>query len=262
MDQEKIGRFIAKCRKEKELTQEQLANIINVNTKVVSKWENGLSVPHTLILMQLCEALDITVSELLNAQKKSLSHNEIENDKNNDINKLEKIEGGNPKKKLFNYLIIIVVIMCFISFFVFFSFRNTDKDKNCVYVVTSKDNRFLINGIITNNQNQNFLSINTLGVDSQLNNSLYAFQYSLIVDSTVVYQIGNLSLYDYNSNDPLFYFNDKFNEIDIYIEEDSKTSESVLEDILSKNIILEILYLDEELSVNTIEVPLAINEVN
>ena len=69
MDQIKIGRFIAECRKQKTLSQLQLAAMLKITDKAVSKWERGISKPSSSIMLELCEILDISVSELLNGEK-------------------------------------------------------------------------------------------------------------------------------------------------------------------------------------------------
>ena len=69
MSDNKIGSFIQLSRKEKGLTQKDLAEQIGVSDKTISKWENGNSVPDTAILNSLCEALDISVNELLSGEK-------------------------------------------------------------------------------------------------------------------------------------------------------------------------------------------------
>lgn len=66
MDQKKIGKLITSKRKEKRLTQEQLAERLGVTNKAVSKWENGKSMPDIGIIQDLCKILDITVTTLLN----------------------------------------------------------------------------------------------------------------------------------------------------------------------------------------------------
>lgn len=68
MDQKKSGQFILQLRKEKGLTQKQLADEIGVSDKAVSKWENGNGMPDTGLLVPLCNALDITVNELLSGE--------------------------------------------------------------------------------------------------------------------------------------------------------------------------------------------------
>lgn len=65
MDQERIGAFIAAMRKEKGMTQEQLAEKLNVNNKTVSRWETGKNMPDYSILESLTSELDITVNELI-----------------------------------------------------------------------------------------------------------------------------------------------------------------------------------------------------
>lgn len=69
MNQEKIGTFISECRKQKNFTQEQLANILGVSNRTISKWENGNCMPDYSILPLLCETLDITINELLSGEK-------------------------------------------------------------------------------------------------------------------------------------------------------------------------------------------------
>ena len=68
MNQEKIGRFIAKCRKEKNLTQMQLAEKLNITDRAVSKWERGKAMPDVSIMLDLCNILEITVNDLLNGE--------------------------------------------------------------------------------------------------------------------------------------------------------------------------------------------------
>lgn len=65
MDQIKIGKFIAECRKKKNLTQMQLALKLNITDRAISKWENGKSLPDSGLMIDLCNILDITVNELL-----------------------------------------------------------------------------------------------------------------------------------------------------------------------------------------------------
>lgn len=69
MDLIKIGKFIADCRKNKKITQEQLAEKLSVTDRAVSKWERGLSLPDAGKMLDLCNILDINVNELLNGEK-------------------------------------------------------------------------------------------------------------------------------------------------------------------------------------------------
>ena len=69
MDQIKIGKFISKKRKERDLTQAQLAERLNITSKAVSKWECGKSMPDSSIMLELCDTLKITVNDLLCGEK-------------------------------------------------------------------------------------------------------------------------------------------------------------------------------------------------
>ena len=71
MDQIKTGKFIAEERKNKKLTQRQLADILNISDKTISKWETGNGFPEISLLQPLCQALDISVNELLSGERLS-----------------------------------------------------------------------------------------------------------------------------------------------------------------------------------------------
>ena len=68
MDQLKTGKFIAELRKEKGLTQMQLAERLGITDKAVSKWERGIAMPDSSIMIELCNILGITVNELLRGE--------------------------------------------------------------------------------------------------------------------------------------------------------------------------------------------------
>ncbi len=69
MDQIKIGKFIAECRKKKNLTQAQLAEKLSITDRAVSKWETGNAMPDSDVMLELCEILEISVNELLSGEK-------------------------------------------------------------------------------------------------------------------------------------------------------------------------------------------------
>lgn len=69
MNQEVIGKFISSCRKDKGLTQTQLAEMLNITNRAVSKWETGKSCPDVSIMLELCDILGITVNELLSGER-------------------------------------------------------------------------------------------------------------------------------------------------------------------------------------------------
>lgn len=69
MNQEKIGKFISELRKEKNLTQEKLAEKLGITKNAVSKWERGLSLMDISLLKPLSEILDVSITEILNGER-------------------------------------------------------------------------------------------------------------------------------------------------------------------------------------------------
>ncbi len=80
MDQIKIGKFIAECRKDKNLTQAQLAEQLNITDKAISKWERGIAMPDSSIMLELCNILGISVNELLSGEKILMENNKQKNE--------------------------------------------------------------------------------------------------------------------------------------------------------------------------------------
>ena len=72
MDQKRIGAFIAQCRKEKNLTQMQLAELLGITNQAVSKWENGRGMPDVSLLQPLCAVLGISLNELFSGEHISM----------------------------------------------------------------------------------------------------------------------------------------------------------------------------------------------
>ena len=69
MDQEKIGKFIANCRKEKNITQQELAEKLGVSDRTIGNWENGRNMPDLSLFKPLCQELDITLNDLISGEK-------------------------------------------------------------------------------------------------------------------------------------------------------------------------------------------------
>ena len=110
MDQKKIGRFICSLRKEKQLTQEQLAEKLGVSINAVSKWERGLSFPDVSLYKDLCKELDINIEELINGEKSKSS-----TAKEKAILNVVKTNKNEKKKKniiiiVFTFLITLLII--------------------------------------------------------------------------------------------------------------------------------------------------------
>ena len=69
MNQERIGKFIAKCRKDKKMTQSELAEKLGVTDKSIGNWENGRNMPDLALFKPLCDELGITINDLMSGEK-------------------------------------------------------------------------------------------------------------------------------------------------------------------------------------------------
>lgn len=115
MNQIEIGKFIAKCRKEKKITQAQLAEKLNITDRAVSKWETGKSMPDSSIMLELCQLLGITVNELLSGEKVNMDSLERKADEN--LIALKKKVDNNIAKNiiiavLFSVILFIGILVC------------------------------------------------------------------------------------------------------------------------------------------------------
>ena len=117
MDQEKVGKFIAKLRKEKGMTQEELAKKLNVTDRAISHWENGRRLPDIFLFKSICEIFNISVNELISGEK-SKNIND-----NYDKNIMKTIEYSNlainRKQKAINIILSILALIIIIFSFTF-----------------------------------------------------------------------------------------------------------------------------------------------
>ena len=107
MNQEKIGKFIASCRKECGYTQAALGEKLGITDRAVSKWETGKSLPDASIMLELCNLLKISVNELLTGE-----HIAMENYKEKAEENLLELQAKEVKaqKSLFRTELVFIVI--------------------------------------------------------------------------------------------------------------------------------------------------------
>ena len=117
MDQVKIGKFIARCRKSKGLTQLQLAEKLNITDRAISKWETGKGMPDTSIMLELCNELDITVNELLSGEVLEMNNYNEKAEQN--LLEMKKLKEESDKR-LLTMEIVIGVLSCLILFVLIF----------------------------------------------------------------------------------------------------------------------------------------------
>ena len=112
-----IGKFIQEIRKEKGLTQKELAELIGVSDKTISKWENGNSSPDTSMLMSLSEALEVTVNELLSAERIAPENYSMKAEET--IMTLMKENEAGKRTHLISQIIgVLLIVLAFILIFV------------------------------------------------------------------------------------------------------------------------------------------------
>lgn len=113
MNQEKIGKFIAECRKNKKLTQEKLAEQLGISNRAVSKWERGLNLPDASLMLELAKILNISVNELLSGEiiKEKEYMNKAEE---NLIELKEIIEKSNKRCLILEIVLITISVLAFV----------------------------------------------------------------------------------------------------------------------------------------------------
>lgn len=122
MDQLKVGKFISTNRKLKHMTQRELADILGISDKTISKWETGNGLPEVSLMLPLCEALDISVNELLSGEKLSII-NYQEKAEDNMLSLLKENEAN--RKRLFQTIVsIVTTIIASVSLIMMASFLN------------------------------------------------------------------------------------------------------------------------------------------
>ncbi len=112
MNQVKIGKFIAQCRKNKNMTQAELAEKLNITDRAISKWETGKGMPDSSIMLELCNELDITVNELLSGEEIEMNnYNKIAEENLLEFKKIDE-----TKNKMLLQLEVIIGILVSIAF--------------------------------------------------------------------------------------------------------------------------------------------------
>lgn len=143
-----IGQIIKGLRKRNGLTQSKLAEIIHVSDKTISKWELGLSVPESDILVKLSEYFDVSVEDLIKGNKKILITKDI-------------------KKKR----IMVGILICLIFILSILLFNSYYKRKSDVYVLSGNDN-YSLNGLIYNTSKKQVIELNNLSTKLDFGNDL------------------------------------------------------------------------------------------
>lgn len=130
MDQEKIGKFILELRKDKKMTQQELADKIGVTDRAISKWENGRGMPDISLMKPLCEILDITLNELISGEK----IDKKEYQKKSDENILKTIKYTNKKTNFFKkFLICLISVFLILILMFIIDVRKMNQNEEVVF---------------------------------------------------------------------------------------------------------------------------------
>lgn len=148
----KIGKFITDLRKEKNMTQEELAEKIPIGRQAVSKWERGVSIPDASTLIILSEIFDVTINDIL----KGKVVNSKDKEKKDEV-LLGLYDERNKNKKKLKYLFITILILIF-SFFIYYFFMSYGKTK--IYNVSGESEYSTsVNGVFVETNEKLYFTI-------------------------------------------------------------------------------------------------------
>ena len=211
MNQEKIGKFILKLRKEKNMTQKELANKIGVTDRAISKWENGRGLPDISLMKPLCDELGISINELISGE----IIDKIEYLDKFEESVLDTIDYSQKqiKKKRNKYAAILAILILFIIVFgtlfvidinrmknnepVFFSNWNFDyfppvnlDDEKITYSI---ENYIVTNGdeYKQHDNSKTFASVRTFLIQEKEENKLY-YVYAWVLEESFYYEDGKI----------------------------------------------------------------------
>lgn len=203
MDNNKIGKYIASLRKEKNLTQQQLGDKLFVTDKAVSKWERGLSLPDITILEKLANELDTDIYSILQIEKKN----------NVDMEKILEEERRKLKKELNKktfMFVLLIILACCIALFKLIPFgyniehtRYTHTDNKVVNLGVPK-----FSFLMKNNENSySYKSFRGPSVlKSELKSYLNTLNHITCNDTTYFYDAdANVTFVDYESHGNVLY---------------------------------------------------------
>lgn len=148
MNQEKIGKFIAYCRKEKNMTQEELAQKLHLTDKAISKWKNGRCLPDLSILEPLSKTLDVSINEILSGEK--IKEEELKD--HTDKNIIDVVNYSDEKIKRIKRTIkvssiIMIIALATLMFASDYDHIKEGKKPDFMFLVSKKDNKYTYLGL-------------------------------------------------------------------------------------------------------------------
>lgn len=236
MTEYSFGKTLAKLRKERKLTQQELADLLNVTNKTISKWETNTTAPDIDTLKRISQVLNVPVDVLLGNSQLTIT----------DKTSKHKL----TKKKLILLLSLLFVSLFFIYYLITNFILNTKS-----YSLVSGDNRFEIVGNITIERDCYYLSLIVKGINDKSfdNKIINNAEYSIVIDNKIIYNNGDAS--------SISLLVDK-QSLSKYISKISinhnDTKNKNLKSVLESGLILQIKYIDENNEINTINIPVLV----
>ena len=155
-----LGKFIAQIRQEKGITQEQLAEQLNIDKRKISRWENGNSTPELEMLIELCKIFNISLYELSIFQR--IPDDTLREKAIKKFKTIKDLKRFNLRKKIF--LIITILIGIFLGLTAIFTFDNYDTV--AIYRIKGEDKNFKLQGTYTRAKDYNVFNINKIGYEN------------------------------------------------------------------------------------------------
>lgn len=240
MDQVKIGKLIARLRKNKNLTQQALGDIMGVGHQAVSKWERGNCLPDISIINKLCEVLDITSDELLKGEL-------------NEENKIYLPTKNKLKYLWFLPVLILIIIACIILFLNKAKEPPVDTD---VYILRNAENGYYVSGQLVHTEDKLTIIINNIEFDNQLLNetTIKNYQYELLSEDTFIYGYGRIGTHELLDAPKAIDDFLKVFKFEYKIENQNKINK-----IINNNLILKFTFLTENDEIITKDIEIKVN---
>lgn len=236
MTENSFGKTLAKLRKERKLTQQELADLLHVTNKTISKWETNTTAPDIDTLKRISQVLNVPVDVLLGNSKLTIP--------------------GNNKHKITKKKIVLILSLLLVSIFLIYYLASNFTLNTKSYSLISGDDRFeIVGNISTKGNNSYYLSIIMKGINVRdfdgivINNA----EYSLIIDDKIIYNNGDMStLATITENYSLSKYISK-----ISVNHNDKNAEN-LKSVLENGLILQIKYIDKSNENSEINIPILV----
>lgn len=209
MEPKRIGKFIASIRKEKKLTQKELADKLYITDKAISKWERGLSIPDIEILEKLSKLFDVEIEEIIYGERTNKTKKMIEDAIEKEREKIKKINQKNKKINIIILIFILIVLSIILFKNISFGYKIVNLPYNHTYYKsninlgipkTSFD-------IKNNDRSYSFKNFrNSTVLKTEINSYLKTLKYSTCNNTIYYYnEKDNYSIIEYDVKDNFLY---------------------------------------------------------